>query len=170
MAIATFFGLQATNPYTDTKLIQLAHPTVPHSLILAEFGEDGYQSNLQDWAKTDGRSLTGALNVNGQNFKPTYQIQASCTVVEVQLQLLEVLVLAQVSTGVPISLVDRYQKVTLLPGALSSPNWINGSPVTGSLGYLEGYAAYNVWVDLDDNYRKDQGGGWFLAQFVAKSA
>lgn len=169
--IAHLQGLTSTNPYTAFKRVTLAHPSAAHSLLLSGFQEaGGYQSSLRDWKVSGGRSLTGGVRVTGAGYKPPEQWQLNAVANKRMVSLFEVLLALQNSTSTPVSLVDEFEKAIYVAGAMNLPAWLAGYPVTGDLGYPEGFAAYNVWLDVDEGYKTFLGADRYLLQFQALQA
>lgn len=171
MAIAHLFGLTATHPFTNWRRIMLAHPSVAHALLISSFQEaGGYKSSLRDWKASEGRSLTGGIRIKGAGYKPPEEWQINAVVTRTMVALFEVLLATQNGAAVPLSLVDEFEKTTYISPYMNVPAWLTGSPVTGALGYPEGYAAYNVWVDVDQGYKTMLTSDRYLLQFTALQA
>jgi hypothetical protein len=171
MPIAHLFGLTPTHPFATWRRVTLAHPAVAHSLLISVFpGAEGYKSSLRDWQTSDGRSLTGGVRVKGAGYKPPEEWQISATVTRTMIQLFEILLATQNSTAAPVTLVDEFERTTYIAGATREPAWLAGYPVTSALGYPEGYAAYNVWLDVDADYKTFLTPDRYLLQFQALQA
>lgn len=168
MAIVSLFGLTSTNPLVHFRRVTLAHPSVAHSLLLASFpGDSGYRSTLRSFKASDGRSLTGSIRLQGGGFKPPNEWEISAIGNKPMRDLLEILLLTQQTSTTPISLIDEYERALFLDGASNPINWLSGYPVTGPLGYPEGFAAYNVHLDVGSDWWEYRGGGRFALQFSA---
>jgi hypothetical protein len=169
MAIAgvDFFG--SINPVTAFKQIQLAHPSVADSLVIHSFPDpnDGYKSSLSGWRKADGRSLTGALKVQGAGYAPPSTWQISANVTPVMITIFTALLKAQKYYSTPVALADLFERIEYIAGQMDEPNWLPGFPITGPRGLPTGYASYNVVLDVDTNYKTSRSNNRFLLQFSA---
>ena len=153
---------------TDRFLV-LSHPSSTHSLVLTEMGESGYSSSLTGFLTSDGRTVTGGTRVQGGGYQPKQQWSITeCIVNELQLRMFESLVALQTSTGVGLSLQDSFEKYQYQAGVTELPTWV-GSPVTNALGILEGYTVWQVFIDIDGNYKTFIGNQRYLIQFVASA-
>jgi hypothetical protein len=169
MAIAHFHGLTPTDPFTRWRRVTLAHPAVPHSLVIAAFqGVQSYQSTLRDWKASDGRSLTGSIRIQGGHYKPPEEWQLAGIFTKTMKDLFEALLAVQNSTATPVSLIDQFEPAIYVTGSMNEPNWLSGYPITGELGYPEGFAAYNVWLNVDANYKTFLSSDRYLVQFSAQ--
>lgn len=111
-------------------------------LVLSEFAGEPYARGLENFDRSNGRSLAGSLRLNGNDFAPTLTWQLNFIVVTAQLNLFEALLTNQVNA--PLVLVDRWQSS------------IGGAVVTKP-----------VWVDVDGRYVTAFGTDWLL-QLVAR--
>jgi hypothetical protein len=169
MAIAHLHGLTLTDPFTNWRRVTLAHPAVPHSLLIALFqGEQSYKSTLRNWKSSDGRSLTGSIKIQGGHYKPPEEWQIAGIFSKTMKDLFEALLAVQNSTAIPISLVDQFEPTIYVAGSMNEPSWLSGFPITGEAGYPEGFAAYNVWLDVDANYKTFLAINRYLVQFSAQ--
>jgi hypothetical protein len=169
MAIAGVDFYQSTNPVTAQKQIRLAHPSVVDSLVIHSFPDpnDGYKSSLSGWRKADGRSLTGALKVQGAGYAPPPTWQISANVTPTMVNIFTAILRAQKYTSIPVSLVDMFEKIEYIAGQMDEPAWISGYPETGPRGLPTGFAAYNVVLDVDTSYKTSRSNNRFLLQFSA---
>lgn len=169
MAIAGVDFYSPTNPVTAFKRIVLAHASVADSLVIHSFPDptNGYQSSLSGWRKTDGRSLTGALKVQGAGYAPPPEWQISCNATPTMVNVFTAILRAQKYTSIPVSLSDYFEKIEYIAGQMNVPSWLSGYPVTNARGLPEGYAAYNVVLDVDRSYKTIRSNSRILLQFSA---
>ena len=154
---------------TDRFLV-LSHPSSAHSLVLTEMGESGYSSSLTGFLTSDGRTVTGGTRVQGGGFAPKQQWEIKeCIVNELQLRMFESLVALQTSTGVGLSLQDSFEKYQYQSGVTELPIWLTGSPITNVIGLQEGYTIWQVFIDVDGNYKTFIGNQRYLLQFTASA-
>lgn len=169
MAIAgvDFYG--STNPVTAMRWVQLSHPSVVDSVLIHAFPDpaNGYQSSLSGWRKSDGRSLTGSLKVQGAGYAPPQEWQINAYATPTMVNVFSALLRAQKYTSTPVTLADKWEKIEYISGQMDVPSWLSGYPVTNARGLPEGYAAYNVVLDVDRNYKQWQTTTWLLLQFSA---
>lgn len=171
MSIAHLFGLTTTHPFTTWRRVTLAHPSIAHSLLITAFpSSEGYKSSLRDFKTSEGRSLTGGVRVTGAGYRPPQQWQISAVVSRQMITLFEALLATQNSSSIPPTLVDEFEQAIHVVGATNEPAWLTGYPVTNTLGYPEGFAAYNVWLDVDADYKTFQSSDRYLLQFQALQA
>lgn len=154
---------------TDRFLV-LSHPSSAHSLALTEMGESGYSSSLTGFLTSDGRTVTGGTRVQGGGYQPKQQWSITeCICNELQLRMFESLVALQTSTGVGLSLQDSFEKYQYQAGVTELPVWLAGSPTTNVIGLQEGYTIWQVFVDVDGNYKTFLGNGRYILQFTASA-
>jgi hypothetical protein len=142
MSLITWEGTTITNPYLypATSHIQLSHPALADSLILAESDSRPYQNYRTGQSRADGRSLLGAIRLKGDNWKKD-QWECNFLALAPQVALFEELVRSQQDDVLPVALVDR---------------WIDGVVISK-----------NVWIDIDRQYLSLVGANsWFRLQFT----
>lgn len=139
MSFLTYDGLLATNPNTPSiKHLLLSSPASTDVLILAEFDSSPYDRVRDGFDKSAGRSLTGGIKVQGNNYNAKWLWRCQFLVNKEQLDLFEIFLANQISDQ--ITLEDRWR-----------------NPIVTPL----------VWIDVDDRYASERGTDWLL-QFTAK--
>jgi hypothetical protein len=142
MSLITWEGTTLTNPYLSpqTSHLQLSHPALVDSLILAESDNQAYQNYRTGQTRADGRSLLGAIRLKGDNWLKD-QWECNFLALAPQVALFEALIAAQQADILPVALVDR---------------WIDGVVISKS-----------VWIDIDRQYLSLIGANsWFRLQFT----
>jgi hypothetical protein len=134
-----------SNPLTSTEAhLQIAHPSVPDTLILREYKEGTLpcQRKKMGYLRAgDDRSLTGSLVLTGNRSHLKDEWQADFLITRSQVQLFESLILAQQNSAIPLTLIDRF-------------------------GMLDEKL---VWVDLDGQWLTPYVMGvWWQLQFRAR--
>jgi hypothetical protein len=143
MAIITFEGTVSTNQYLTPLVshVQLSHPSLTDSLLLAEHDERPYENFRTGQTRSNERSLQGSIRLKGNNWKKD-QWLCNFIVKPAQSLLFEQMVQAQQDDVLPVVLVDR---------------WQDGSGVTK-----------NVWLEIDRQYlTMISPNDWFKLQFQA---
>lgn len=165
-------NLQSVDNFTDTKRIIVSHPTVTHSLLLTEFASDNatYTNNFENFLTTDGRTIKGGLKLVGGTYNPPARVVVSCTITELQLSLFNQLKRVQDNSKVPCTIQDKFKMITYIPSVMSAPTWLSGYPITNEIGQSIGYAAFLVWIDIDQNYAIDRGANTYTLQFTARQS
>jgi len=152
------------------RYLLLSHPLSSHAVALTEFGESGFERTLTGFLGSDGRTISGAIKIIGGGYLPKQQWQIKeCIVNNTQLKLFESLLALQSSSKIGMVLWDSWDLYQLIPNSTIPPTWLSGSPVTNELGYSEGYTAWNVFVDVDEGFKKFIGNKRNLLQFVANA-
>lgn len=171
MAIAGVNFYSATNPVTAFRRVEITHPAVVDRVLIHSFPDPlvGYKSSLQGWLRTDGRSLSGGLRLQGAGYAPPSDWQISCNATPVMVGVFGQILRAQNDTSTAASLLDYFEKIEYIPGQMAAPTWL-GTPSTNARGYLEGYAAYNVVIDVDRDYKTLRSADRYLLQFSALQA
>lgn len=138
-----FSGAFAANPLSSTAFhLQLAHPSVPDTLILHEHKEGGlaYSRQKTGWLKSGDRTLTGSLKILGNRSHIKTEWKADFLVTRPQFELFQQLLTAQMSS--PVTLLDRFNGET---------------------------DAVLVWLDVDAQWLTPQVMGyWWQLQFVVR--
>jgi len=169
MGYVTYLGgLEGNlNTYNDSKFVMLSITGFPHSLVLSEFGESGYNSTFTGFIGSDGRSLTGSLKTFKNNQKPTEEWEISeCVINELQKDAFLAIINIRNNSNNPITLTDRFAKYQYMAGINAIPVWY-GSTETNALGYTKGYTSWNVHVDVDSEFATPLSGNRYLLQFSA---
>ena len=137
----TWEGNTATNPYLlpATSHLELSHPSLSDRLLLAEYDNQPYQNYRMGQTRSNGRSLLGAIRLQGDNWKKE-QWECNFLVKSAQTVLFEQLLQAQQDDILPCEIIDR---------------WIDGVVVTK-----------NVWIEIDRQYLTlAAANSWFRLQF-----
>ena len=110
----TFDGAAATNQYLSPQTSHLifSHPSVAHSLLLAEYDEKPYEHYPTGWSQGDGRSLLGSIRLKGDNWKKDVW-ECNFHTQQAQVDLFNQLLQAQQDTS-PVTLAD-YWNGALVP-------------------------------------------------------
>lgn len=140
--LQTFDGAIATNPFLtpQTSHIELYHPSIVDRLILCEHTERPYESYQIGQTTSNGRSLMGAIKLQGSNWK-RQQWECNFLANAAQVTLFGSILQAQQDDTLTSRLIDRWQDVA--------------RPVI------------NVWIDIDRQYLTISGGNnWFRLQFT----
>jgi hypothetical protein len=133
-------------------------------------GDSGYQSTLSGWRLSDGRSPAGSLRTRGAGYAPKTNWQIQTVASQLQAELFDVFLATQRASTTPITLIDRFQTVTYVSGAMAEPSWLSGYPVTNDAGYPSGFAAFLCLIDVDRSYRTFRTPATDLLQFQAVEA
>jgi hypothetical protein len=139
--LVTFEGSIATNQYLDPPVshIELSHPSLPDTLLLAEYDDKPYERYFQGRTQSNDRSLLGAIKLKGGNWKK-YLWECNFLATPLQVALFEDLLQAQQDDVLPCGSVDR---------------WFDSTP-----------GGKSVWIDVDRQYLTIAGGvNWFRLQF-----
>jgi len=105
---------------------------------------------------SDRRSSYGGLVVQGDNRRDaqTYTLSSDCNYY--QKEQLRVIKLRQdksfLTTPQPVTIEDRFNKVTYDSSTMAAPTWLSGFPVTGLLGFPEGCIAYSAFLEFGDGW------------------
>jgi hypothetical protein len=139
--LITFDGSTTTNQYLSPSVshLVLSHPSLADSLVLAEHDDKPYENYRAGQTVGDGRSLLGAIRLNGDNWKKDVW---ECNFIAAlpQVALFEQLVQAQQDNVATVTLIDR---------------WVAGSVVTKL-----------VWLQVDQRYLSVVGSAdWRRLQF-----
>jgi hypothetical protein len=163
------WGLTSDNPFPAYKSVTLAHPDLPHALLITGWqDEQGYRSTLQNLSATNGRSLTGALRVTGGGYLPPHRWQFSMFGSALMQELFELLLRVQAASPTPIGLSDRVTRVPYLSAVMPTPAWLPGSPTPSLLGHSAGFTAWNCQVTVDEQYAIQVAPDRYLLQFQAE--
>ncbi len=141
--IITFEERTATNEYLTPPVshIQLSHPDLNDSLLLAECDEKPYERNIEGWTQSNGRSLSGLLRLKGNNYRTNFW-QCNFLVTALQVDLFNQLLVTQEYSPVRVQFTDR---------------WVNG------MDYTTG-----AWLDVDRQYLSVvAANSWWRLQFTA---
>jgi hypothetical protein len=161
-----FVGLdfaEIVNPITTFRHVLISHPSVPDVLVLHVMEDpNGYQNDYLGFNKSDGRTLTGRLKVNGSSYfpKPQWNLGYYCNDRMLSL-FIELLRFQRIS---PVSFVDNFEKVEFIPGQMHLPVWY-GSPTVNTTGRTEGYVLYHAMIDVDANFKTHKRPGRIFIQF-----
>lgn len=169
MAYITYLGgLEANlSTYIDSKFIMLSIAGFPHSLVLSEFGADGYNSTITGFISSDGRSLTGNLRTFKNNQKPQEEWEITeCVINELQRDAFIAILNIRNANNIPITLTDVFTKYQYIPGINNLPTWY-GSTSTNQIGYSKGFTSWNTHIDVDSNFADWLGENRYLLQFRA---
>jgi hypothetical protein len=142
MSLITWEGTTATNPYLSpqTSHLELSHPALADSLILAQSDSQPYQNYRTGQTRADGRSLLGAIRLKGNNWQKD-QWECNFLALAPQVALFEGLIQAQQADILPVALTDR---------------WIDGVVISK-----------NAWIDIDRQYLSlVSANSWFRLQFT----
>lgn len=169
MGYVTYLGGLETdlNTYIDSKFILLSIAGFDHSLVLSEFGADGYKSTITGFISSDGRSITGSLKTFKNNQKPQEQWEiGECTINEIQRDAFLAIINIRNFNNIPITLTDVFTKYQYISGVNTLPVWY-GSTEVNPLGYTKGFTSWNVHIDVDESFSTDLGENRYLLQFRA---
>jgi len=154
------------NTYADSKFVMLSVVGFGHSLVLSEFGQDGYNSSLTGFISQDGRSLTGSLKTFKNNQKPAEQWEISeCVINEIQKDAFIAILNYRNFNNVPITLTDVFTKYLYIPGINTLPTWYGSTEI--SMSYTKGFSSWNVHIDVDSGFITWLGENRYLLQFSA---
>jgi hypothetical protein len=140
--IITFDGEIATNAqYINSKTshLILSHAAVADSLLLSEYDDRPYEYYPIGWTKSAGRSLLGAIRLNGNNWKKDVW-ECNFHTTQAQADLFDSLLQAQ-QDNTPISIADRWKTAPIVR---------------------------QIWVDVDQRYKTAVATNeWYRLQFQA---
>lgn len=161
-------GLESDlDTYADSKFLLLSIAGFSHSLVLSEFGQDGYNSTLTGFIGSDGRSLTGALKTFKNNQKPQEEWEITeCVINELQKDAFDAIINIRNFNNVPITLTDVFTKYQYISNVNTLPTWY-GSTSTNALGFTKGFTSWNVHIDVDSGFTTWIGENRYLLQFRA---
>ena len=162
MSIATHTGLLNVPSFPAGQYLNLAIAGIPHTLELLAITD--YRRGFSNTQRSDGRSALGRLKIIGGGYDPPLYWTISTEVRQYQVELFEAMLLRQNQHLGIFALGDRVKPATAGSNAIA---WQSGSPATNAAGIQTGYGSWNVFIDVDEQYRSKIGGGWELLQIQA---
>lgn len=164
-------GVKTNNPYNSPTVI-FAHPNSNNALILAEFDTYSWNPNWEGFLKASNRTAQGSLILNGDSsikpFMNTFNVD--CIVNQIQLDCFNELLFFQNYTKVPVTIQDTIKRIQFIGSTyMATPNWLSGYPTTNEIGYSVGFAAFNVWINVDPNYATQIGPDMYKLQCVCEN-